>query len=114
MIEYVKGKDLKIGSVFFIEYGCDGNYTPAVITDIKPWTTGKHIVCKYTIPFYNNQEGESYIGLNEIVKTTCLYKAIDINGNVLLIGTHTQVYNFIFHRKKDGIFTDKMEEHYNV
>ncbi len=114
MTKYIKGKDLKIGSVFFIEYGCYENYTEAVITDIKLGATGMGIICKYRIPAYDNQEGECAFYLNESVKTTCLHKAVDIDNNVLLIGTYIQVYNFIFHRKKDGILTDRMEEYYNV
>lgn len=114
MTKYIKAKDLKIGSVFFVEYGCYDNYTEAVITNIKLGATGQGIICNYKIPAYDNQEGECAFYLNELVKTTCLYKAVDINNNVLFIGTYIQVHNFIFRRKKDGILTDKMEEHYNV
>lgn len=100
MTKYIKAKELRIGSVFFIEYGCYENYTEAVITNIKLGATGSGYVCKYRIPAYDNQEGECAFYENELVKTTCLYKAVDTNNKVLYIGTYIQVYNFIFKRKK--------------
>ena len=48
--------EMNIGDEFVVEYGCYGNYTTAVIKDIRP-TNYDHIkVVDYTIPNYTGEE----------------------------------------------------------
>ena len=55
----LKRKDInkmEIGQEFIVEYGCYGNYTNAIITDIRP-TEYDHIkIVDYTIPYYTQEE----------------------------------------------------------
>lgn len=48
--------EMNIGDEFVVEYGCYGNYTTAIIKDIRP-TNYNHIkVVDYTIPNYTGEE----------------------------------------------------------
>lgn len=48
--------EMNIGDEFVVEYGCYGNYTKAIIKDIRP-TDYEHIkVVDYTIPNYTGEE----------------------------------------------------------
>ena len=48
--------EMNIGDEFVVEYGCYGNYTKAVIVDIKD-TEYDHIkVVDYTIPNYTGEK----------------------------------------------------------
>ena len=48
--------EMNIGDEFVVEYGCYGNYTTAIIKDIRP-TNYDHIkVVDYTIPNYTGEE----------------------------------------------------------
>lgn len=48
--------EMKINDEFIVEYGCDGNYTTAIIKDIRP-TEYDHIkIVDYTIPYYTEDE----------------------------------------------------------
>ena len=55
----LKRKDItkmEIGQEFVVEYGCYGNYTKAIIKDIRP-TDYEHIkIVDYTIPHYTQEE----------------------------------------------------------
>lgn len=51
-----KINEMKINDTFAVEYGCYGNYTKAVIKDIRD-TEYDHIkVVDYTIPNYRGEE----------------------------------------------------------
>ena len=48
--------EMNIGDEFVVEYGCYGNYTEAIIVDIKD-TNYDHIKeVDYTIPHYTGKE----------------------------------------------------------
>ena len=48
--------EMNVNDEFVVEYGCDGNYTTAVIVAIHP-TEYEHIkVVDYTIPRYTKNE----------------------------------------------------------
>ena len=48
--------EMNIGDEFVVEYGCYGNYTTAIIKNIRP-TNYDHIkVVDYTIPNYTGEE----------------------------------------------------------
>ena len=55
----LKRKDItkmEIGQEFVVEYGCYGNYTKAIIKDIRP-TDYEHIkIVDYTSPHYTQEE----------------------------------------------------------
>lgn len=48
--------EMNINEEFVVEYGCYGNYTKAIIKDIRP-TDYDHIkIVDYTIPHYTGEE----------------------------------------------------------
>lgn len=48
--------EMKVNDEFVVEYGCYGNYTKAVIQQIRP-TDYEHIkIVDYTIPNYTDKE----------------------------------------------------------
>ena len=47
---------MEIGQEFVVEYGCYGNYTTAVIKDIRPTNYEQIKVVDYTIPDYTGEE----------------------------------------------------------
>lgn len=48
--------EMNINEEFVVEYGCYGNYTTAIIKDIRP-TNYDHIkIVDYTIPHYTGEE----------------------------------------------------------
>lgn len=56
MLERKEITKMEIGQEFVVEYGCYGNYTTAIIKDIRP-TEYDHIkIVDYTIPHYTGEE----------------------------------------------------------
>ena len=47
---------MEIGQEFVIEYGCHGNYTKAIIKDIRPTDYPQIKMVDYTIPNYTGEE----------------------------------------------------------
>lgn len=47
---------MEIGQEFVVEYGCYGNYTKAIIKDIRPTDYPQVKVVDYTIPNYTGEE----------------------------------------------------------
>lgn len=47
---------MEIGQEFVVEYGCYGNYTTAIIVDIKDTETDYIKEVYYTIPNYTGEE----------------------------------------------------------
>ena len=48
--------EMNIGDEFVVEYGCYGNYTTAIIKDIRPTNYDHSKVVDYTIPNYTGEE----------------------------------------------------------
>ena len=48
--------EMEIGQEFVVEYGCYGNYTTAVIKDIRPTDYEQIKIVDYTIPDYTGEE----------------------------------------------------------
>jgi hypothetical protein len=48
--------EMEIGQEFVVEYGCYGNYTTAIIKDIRPTNYEKTKIVDYTIPDYMDEE----------------------------------------------------------
>ena len=48
--------EMKFGDEFVVEYGCYGNYTKAVIQQIRPTDYEQIKVVDYTIPDYTGEE----------------------------------------------------------
>lgn len=56
MLERKEIIKMEIGQEFVVEYGCYGNYTTAIIKDIRP-TDYDHIkIVDYIIPHYTGEE----------------------------------------------------------
>ena len=47
---------MNINDEMLVEYGCYGNYTKAIIKDIKPTDYDNIKIVDYTIPNYTNEE----------------------------------------------------------
>jgi hypothetical protein len=48
--------EMKFGDEFVVEYGCYGNYTKAVIQQIRPTDYEQIKIVDYTIPNYTGEE----------------------------------------------------------
>lgn len=48
--------EMKFGDEFVVEYGCYGNYTKAVIQQIRPTDYEQIKIVDYTIPDYTGEE----------------------------------------------------------
>ena len=47
---------MEIGQEFVVEYGCYGNYTTAIIKDIRETDYPQIKIVDYTIPHYTGEE----------------------------------------------------------
>ena len=47
---------MKVNDEFVVEYGCYGNYTKAIIKDIRPTNHEQIKIVDYTIPNYTGEE----------------------------------------------------------
>lgn len=47
---------MDVDQEFVVEYGCYGNYTEAIIKDIRPTEYDNIKIVDYTIPHYTNDE----------------------------------------------------------
>ena len=48
--------EMEIGQEFVVEYGCYGNYTTAIIKDIRPTNYPQIKIVDYTIPNYTGEK----------------------------------------------------------
>lgn len=56
MLERKRITEMNINEKFVVEYGCYGNYTQAIIKDIRETDYPQIKIVDYTIPHYTGEE----------------------------------------------------------
>ena len=56
MLKRKRITEMNINDKFVVEYGCYGNYTQAIIKDIRPTDYDYIKIVDYTIPQYTGEE----------------------------------------------------------